>query len=59
VRYCERSLSFSTIKEPREPEFSGFVSQSALMTKFLAILGLLALALTGGVATISTLISPP
>jgi hypothetical protein len=33
--------------------------ERALMTKFLAILGLLALALTGGVATLSTLISPP
>jgi hypothetical protein len=31
--------------------------ERALMTKFLAFLGLLAL--TGGVATISTLISPP
>ena len=29
------------------------------MTKFLAILGLLTLALTGGVATVTTLISPP
>jgi hypothetical protein len=31
----------------------------AAMQKFLALLGLLALALTGGIATVSTLISPP
>ena len=29
------------------------------MSKFLAFLGLLALALTGGVATVSTLLNPP
>jgi hypothetical protein len=29
------------------------------MQKFLALLGLLALALSGGVATVSTLINPP
>jgi hypothetical protein len=35
------------------------ISQEALMKKFLAILGLIALALTGGLATVNALISPP
>jgi hypothetical protein len=34
-------------------------NHESAVTKFLAFLGLLALALTGGVATISTLINPP